>query len=230
MDSGDPPIYIGFGSIVVDDPSELTNIVFDAVRQTHVRAVISKGWGNIGTDQAGPPEIMMIDKCPHDWLFQHVSAVVHHGGAGTTAAGLSLGKPTTIVPFFGDQTFWGSIVSRAGAGPDPIPYKRLTANKLAEAIKTALKDETKKKAAEIGENMRHEEGVRSAVTSFYRHLDDDSLRCSLCPNRPAVWWVKHSGIKLSAFAATVLVETGLVKPSNLVLYAPYLHFKYSSPV
>ncbi|KAL4794118.1 hypothetical protein BDV19DRAFT_390630 [Aspergillus venezuelensis] len=218
LDVGPSPVYIGFGSIVVDDSAALTKIVFEAVQQTGQRAVVSKGWGNIGADQADTDSIIMIDKCPHDWLFKHVSAVVHHGGAGTTAAGLALGKPTVIVPFFGDQTFWGSIVSRAGAGPDPIPYKRLTAEKLAEGIQIALKDETKKKAAEIGENMRQEEGVRNAVCSFYRHLDSESLQCSLCPNRPAVWWVKHSHIKLSAFAATVLVETGLVKPHNLVLY------------
>ncbi|RDW81598.1 putative UDP-glucose,sterol transferase [Aspergillus mulundensis] len=218
LNSGPAPIYIGFGSIVVDNPKALTDIVFEAVQKAGVRAVISKGWGNIGADKAASDSIMMIDKCPHDWLFQHVSCVVHHGGAGTTAAGLTLGKPTVIVPFFGDQMFWGSIVSRAGAGPDPIPYKRLDADKLAEAIQVALKDETKKKAEEIGEQMRSERGACNAVCSFYRRLDVKSLRCSLCPHRPAVWWVKHSHIKLSAFAATVLVETGLVKPHDLVLY------------
>ncbi|KAL5001734.1 hypothetical protein BDV10DRAFT_149117 [Aspergillus recurvatus] len=218
LDAGPAPIYVGFGSIVVDDPKALTSIVFEAVQKAGVRAVVSKGWGNIGADHAASDSIMMIDKCPHDWLFQHVSCVVHHGGAGTTAAGLALGKPTIIVPFFGDQAFWGSIVSRAGAGPDPIPWKRLTAEKLAEAIQVALKDETKRKAEEIGEQMRSEQGARNAVCSFYHHLDAESLRCSLCPHRPAVWWVKHSHIKLSAFAATVLVETGLVKPHDLVLY------------
>ncbi|KAL4972961.1 hypothetical protein BDW66DRAFT_169057 [Aspergillus desertorum] len=218
LDAGPAPIYIGFGSIVVDDPKAITNIVFEAVQKAGVCAVISKGWGNIGADHAASDSIIMIDKCPHDWLFQHVSCVVHHGGAGTTAAGLALGKPTIIVPFFGDQTFWGLIVSRAGAGPDPIPWKRLTAEKLAAAIQIALKEGTRKKAEEIGEQMRSEQGARNAVCSFYRHLDAESLRCSLCPHRPAVWWMKQSHIKLSAFAATVLVETGLVKPHDLVLY------------
>ncbi|KAL2844170.1 hypothetical protein BJY01DRAFT_215226 [Aspergillus pseudoustus] len=224
--SGPPPIYIGFGSIVVDNPSRLTNIVFTAIRATGHRALVSRGWGNIGADQPAADDILMLDKVPHDWLFHRVSAVVHHGGAGTTAAGLIRGRPTVIVPFFGDQMFWGSIVARAGAGPEPVPYKQLTSEKLADAIRFALRESTLEKAEELGVQMREEEGARNTVCSFYRHLDVAALRCELCPGRPAVWWVKgqHSrnpkgkGVKLSAFAATVLVETGLLKPHDLVLY------------
>jgi UDP:flavonoid glycosyltransferase YjiC (YdhE family) len=106
LKAGDPPVYIGFGSIVVDNPAKLTKIIFDAIRQTGQRALISKGWANIGKGDAEIPEnIFLLDKCPHGWLFQHISCVVHHGGAGTTAAGLALGRPTVIVPFFGDQPF-----------------------------------------------------------------------------------------------------------------------------
>ncbi|KAL3461160.1 hypothetical protein BJX64DRAFT_300186 [Aspergillus heterothallicus] len=229
LSSGPPPIYIGFGSIVVDNPSHLTTLVFAAIRATGHRALVSRGWGNIGADQPASSDILMIDKVPHDWLFPHVACVVHHGGAGTTAAGLLRGRPTVIVPFFGDQMFWGSIVARARAGPAPVPYKELTSEKLAEAITFALRGETLAKAEELGMQMREEEGARNAVCSFYRHLDSEAIRCSLCPGRPAAWWVKHSralhgagagggGVKLSAFAATVLVETGLVKPHDLVLY------------
>ncbi|KAE8421311.1 hypothetical protein BDV36DRAFT_280860 [Aspergillus pseudocaelatus] len=151
LKAGDPPVYIGFGSIVVDNPAKLTEIVFEAVRLTGKRALVSKGWGNIGEGRAEVPEdVMLLGKVPHDWLFQHVSCVVHHGGAGTTAAGLVLGRPTVIVPFFGDQPFWGSIVARAGAGPHPVPYKQLTAEKLAEAINKALEPSTLEKAEEIG--------------------------------------------------------------------------------
>ncbi|PYH38101.1 putative UDP-glucose,sterol transferase [Aspergillus neoniger CBS 115656] len=219
LESGPPPIYVGFGSIVVDNPGSLTKKVFQAIRESGQRAVVSKGWGNLGADEDEIPEnIFMIDKCPHDWLFQHVSCVIHHGGAGTTAAGLVLGRPTIIIPFFGDQPFWGSIVARAGAGPLPIPHKQLTAEKLTKAIKQALEPETLEKAKEIGRDMRKERGVQNAAASFYQHLDVQTMRCSLCPNRPAVWWVKHSHIKLSTFAATVLVETGLISPRNVVLY------------
>ncbi|KAE8374927.1 hypothetical protein BDV26DRAFT_30594 [Aspergillus bertholletiae] len=221
LKAGEPPVYIGFGSIVVDNPARLTEIVFEAVRLTGKRALVSKGWGNIGEGRAEVPEnVMLLGKVPHDWLFQHVSCVVHHGGAGTTAAGLVLGRPTVIVPFFGDQPFWGSIVARAGAGPEPVPYKQLTAEKLADAINKALEPSTLEKAQEIGAGMRTEKGVQNAVHSFHQHLDLRSLRCSVCHSRPAVWWHKHLHIKLSAFAAAVLVEAGIVDPHSFELYRP----------
>lgn len=153
--------------------------------------------------------------------------VVHHGGAGTTATGLMLGRPTVIVPFFGDQPFWGSIVSRAGAGPPAVPYKELTVEKLVEAIQFALKPETREKAEKIGGDMRKEDGVKDAVASFHSHLDVESLRCSICPDRPAVWFVRDSEIKLSPFAAAVLVETGLVKTEDVFLYVLLFILLYS---
>lgn len=218
LDAGEPPIYIGFGSIVVNDPLKLTTIIFEAIEQTGQRAIISKGWSNLGvTDAETPSNIFLLDKCPHDWLFPRVSCVIHHGGAGTTAAGVLAGCPTVIVPFFGDQPFWGSIVARAGAGPQPVPYKQLTTAKLASAIKTALKASTKRNVEDIGKKMRMETGVQNAVMSFHHHLDIEKLQCSICPHKPAVWWLRHSHIKLSAFAMSVLVQTGHIDPYQLLL-------------
>lgn len=105
---GPPPVYIGFGSIVVKDPTALTKLIFEAVKLAKVRAIVSKGWGGVGAGEV-PDDVYLIGNCPHDWLFQRVSCVVHHGGAGTTAAGIALGKPTVVVPFFGDQPFWGQV-------------------------------------------------------------------------------------------------------------------------
>lgn len=216
---GPTPIYIGFGSIVVDDAAKLTRTLFDAVEATGQRALISKGWGNVGSEEVDVPEdIMLLGSCPHDWLFQHVSCVVHHGGAGTTATGLAAGRPTVVIPFFGDQPFWGSIIASAGAGPDPLPFKQITTEKLTEAINKALEPSTKERAGEISEKMQTESGVANAVQSFYRHLDLDKLRCSICPHRPAVWTIRKSNIRLSAFAATTLVEGGLLKPYDVELH------------
>ncbi|KAI0457485.1 hypothetical protein F5B21DRAFT_464572 [Xylaria acuta] len=217
--AGPPPVYIGFGSIVVDDPNNLTRMIFDAVAETGVRALVSKGWGGLGADSVGIPDgVFMLGNVPHDWLFKSVSAVCHHGGAGTTAAGIQAGKPTIIVPFFGDQPFWGAMVARAGAGPDPIPYKKLTAEGLAEAIRIALKPETQQKAKELGEKIREEQGADLGAQSFHKHLNVDALRCAVAPSRVAVWRVRRTKTHLSALAAATLVNSGYLRYSDLKLF------------
>ncbi|KAJ5765786.1 hypothetical protein N7520_005345 [Penicillium odoratum] len=231
LKAGPPPIYVGFGSIVVDDQVTLTKIVFEAVKKSGQRAIISKGWGNLGADVVDvPDDILVIGSCPHDWLFRQVSCVIHHGGAGTTAAGLALGCPTIIIPFFGDQEFWGGIVARAGAGPRPIPHKQLTVDKLSEAIDMALKESTRQKAQTIAKKMENESGVREGVRSFHRQLDLKSLRCCICPHRPAVWHLKRTNLGFSAFAAAILVETGSLKPEDLVLSRAMEYDTYRDPV
>ncbi|KAI2782640.1 glycosyltransferase family 1 protein [Daldinia loculata] len=221
LEAGPPPVYIGFGSIVVDDPDGLTRTIFDAVAETGVRALVSKGWGGLGADSVGIPEgVFMLGNVPHDWLFERVSAVCHHGGAGTTAAGINAGKPTIVVPFFGDQPFWGAMVARAGAGPDPIPYKKLTAEALAKAIRMSLMPETQERAHELGEKIREEKGTDVGAHSFHRHLDVDRLRCALAPSRVAVWRLRRTQVHLSSLAAAVLVSNGYLRYSDLKLFRP----------
>ena len=224
--SGPPPVYIGFGSIVVDDPNAMTKLIFEAVKKTGQRALVSKGWGGLGGSELGKPDgVFMLGNCPHDWLFQHVSCVVHHGGAGTMAAGIALGRPTVVVPFFGDQPFWGAMIARAGAGPLPIPYKQLTADGLSNAILEALKPETLQRARGLGERIREEKGCEAGAASFHAQMDVERLRCSMVPTRAAVWRVKTKGqktedIRLSAFAATVLGNEGILDVNQLKLYRP----------
>ncbi|KAF5022977.1 hypothetical protein F66182_4975 [Fusarium sp. NRRL 66182] len=216
---GPPPVYIGFGSIVVDDPNAMTEMIFEAVKLSGVRALVSKGWGGLGADDLGKPDgVFMLGNVPHDWLFEHVSCVVHHGGAGTTAAGIKAGKPTIVVPFFGDQPFWGAMIARANAGPDPIPYKQLDAEKLAENIRFCLKPETLEQAKVLGQKIREEKGTDVGGKSFHDHLDVDKLRCTLAPSRAAAWRVRRTQVRLSAFAAAVLVDQGLLQWSDLKLY------------
>ena len=194
LDAGPPPVYIGFGSIVVDDPNAMTNMIFSAIKKVGCRALVSKGWGGLGADELGIPEgVFMLGNVPHDWLFKKVSAVVHHGGAGTTAAGIAAGRPTVVIPFFGDQPFWGAMTAKAGAGPMPIAYKELNADKLAELIQEALKPQTQQRAAELSARIKEETGAQTGADSFHKQLAPHQLRCSVCPDRTAVWRVRTSG-------------------------------------
>lgn len=127
LQNGPRPLYIGFGSIVLEDAQKMSALILQAVKSCGVRALISRGWSRL--DGPNDPTIYWLEDCPHEWLFQHVAAVVHHGGAGTTACELLNARPTVIVPFFGDQPFWGKMVAAAGAGPDPIPHKQLDAER-----------------------------------------------------------------------------------------------------
>ena len=211
-------VYIGFGSIVVDDPNALTALIFKAVQIAGVRAVVSKGWGDLGDKGVPVPEnIYMLGNCPHDWLFPKIACVVHHGGAGTTAAGIAAGKPTAIVPFFGDQPFWGDMIARAGAGPKPIPFKKLDSNNLAIAITEALKPETTERAHGLGQRIEHEQGAENGADYFHRLLPIREMCCSLAPTRAASWRVGKTDIRLSALAAVVLMKEGLLDLDELRL-------------
>lgn len=227
LNAGKPLVYIGFGSIVADDPDHFTKLIFEAVKLAGVRALVSKGWGGLGGDSLDVPEnIFMLDNTPHDWLFPKCSAVVHHGGAGTTAIGLKCGRPTMIVPFFGDQPFWGEMVAKAKAGAFKcIPYKKLSAEKLANGIKECLTDEAKHNVKEMAQSIGTEgDGAENAVKSFHRSLPlrgDRSLRCSILEDRVAVWQLKHTSLRLSALAAEILVEKGKIRWKDLILFRCY---------
>ncbi|KAH7186145.1 UDP-glucose,sterol transferase [Fusarium flagelliforme] len=218
--NGAPPIYIGFGSIVIDDADKLTAILVDAVKASGVRAIISKGWSNLGANQAADRDIFYLGDCPHEWLFQQVTAVIHHGGAGTTACGLRYGKPTVIVPFFGDQPFWGTMVHAAGAGPMPIPQKTLNSQNLSQAIRDCLTPGALAAARGMAEKMRQENGVRQAVNSFHANLPMDKMRCDVMLGLPAAWSYKIGSrhLKVSKVAAEILTDSHKVKWGDLKRY------------
>lgn len=172
LDSGAPPVYIGFGSMTHRDPSRLRHAIEGALEISGQRAVVLQGWGDLRPRNGGG-NIFTLEGAPHEWLFPRMAAVVHHGGAGTTAAGLRAGTPTVIVPFFGDQPFWGSRVKSLGVGPPPIPLKRLTAGRLASAISEAVTNKTMRSRADLlGERLRSENGVQSAVDLVHRYISE----------------------------------------------------------
>jgi sterol 3beta-glucosyltransferase len=132
--------------------------------------VLLTGWGGLRPPEL-PRNMITLDWVPLNRLFPRMAAVVHHGGAGTTADGLRAGVPTVVVPFFFDQFFWARRVFELGAGPRPIPRKRLDAETLANAIRSAVTDPNmRRRAAAVGERILAENGVARAVAVFERHM------------------------------------------------------------
>jgi sterol 3beta-glucosyltransferase len=165
--SGQPPIYVGFGSMHTRRSTQITQIVLTALEKTKQRAVLATGWGGIegGSNEINLPEnIFALDYVPHDWLFPQLSAIVHHGGAGTMAAAVRAGIPAVIIPFFGDQHFWGQRYYELGVTPAPILQKRLSVERLTGAIQLATHDEAiRTRMQALGERIREEDGVKRAV-------------------------------------------------------------------
>jgi UDP:flavonoid glycosyltransferase YjiC (YdhE family) len=174
LDKVEPPVYVGFGSMAGRNPEDFAGIVLEALAKSGQRGLLLTGWGGMNVMKV-PDNVFVVNSVPHSWLFPRMAAVVHHGGAGTTAEGLRAGVPAVILPFIVDQSFWGKRVQALGVGPEPIPAKRLTADKLADAIQTATTDrKMKERAAALGSAIRAEDGVGDAVQIIKQYLGEQS--------------------------------------------------------
>jgi UDP:flavonoid glycosyltransferase YjiC (YdhE family) len=164
--AGPPPVFIGFGSMAPGQGERLTAPILTAIRATGVRAVVQAGWA--GLEVPGADDILSIGPLPHDWLFPRVAAVVHHAGAGTTAAGLRAGIPAVPVPVLADQPFWARRLHTLGAGTTPIPLSRLTADRLAAGLREATTNpHLAARAAALSARLMAENGT----TNIVRWLD-----------------------------------------------------------
>ncbi|MBW4439065.1 MAG: glycosyltransferase [Pleurocapsa minor GSE-CHR-MK-17-07R] len=171
LEAGPLPVYIGFGSMGSRKPEEAGRIALEALALSGQRGLLATGWGGLKLSDL-PPTVHMISSIPHQWLFERMGAVVHHGGAGTTAAGLRAGVPSIIVPFMGDQPFWGRRVMDMGVGPAPILRRQLSAQRLAQAITTAMTDQAMRaRAADLGGRIRAEDGIANAVEFVTRAVE-----------------------------------------------------------
>jgi len=163
LEAGSPPVYVGFGSMAGRNPEQLAATAIQALDLSGQRGVLMTGWGGMKAETL-PKNVIMLDSAPHSWLFPRMAAVVHHGGAGTTAEGLRAGIPSVIVPFTLDQPFWGRRVQSLGVGPGPIPAAKIDTWVLASMIERAVTDtDMRARAAALGEAIRSEDGIGQAV-------------------------------------------------------------------
>ncbi len=169
IEDGSRPVYIGFGSMNSGNMNRLMTVVLRALHATKLRAVIHTGWS--GAHLRSNRSVFFTDFVPHDWLFPRMQAVVHHGGAGTTASGLRHGKPTLIIPFGGDQAFWGSRVFRLGCGPRPIARERITVSRLSSALLDLTSRVSYRTAADaLGKKLAEEHGIRIACDMIEQEI------------------------------------------------------------
>jgi sterol 3beta-glucosyltransferase len=164
IEKAEPPIYIGFGSMKDINSFGVTlKMIAEALAITKQRAVVALGWSKLNNNDPIPENIFLIESIPHSWLFPKMKIVIHHGGAGTTAAGLTAGKPTIIIPHNADQPAWGLRVYELGVGAKPIKKTKLTADNLATAILFASQPEIVVNAVKLGIELKKENGVDAAV-------------------------------------------------------------------
>ena len=165
--AGEPPVYIGFGSMGFGKHAQTRGqIVVDAVEKARVRAVVATGWGGLQVGSV-PDDVHVVEAVPHSWLFPRTVGVVHHGGAGTTAAGLLAGRPTLVCPVLGDQGFWAQRVKNLGVGPTPLPVRRLSVAGLADRLCMLRREGSyRSRAQAVSEELLLEDGVANAVRAL----------------------------------------------------------------
>jgi sterol 3beta-glucosyltransferase len=171
LESGPPPVYVGFGSLAHRSAQQTSQLVREALKQSGQRGVLVTGWGGLADTNLPAPstDLFKLDSIPHAWLFPRMAAVVHHAGSGTTGAGLRAGVPSVLVPHAGDQPLWARRVTELGVGPRSIPRRQLTAERLAAAITQAITDrDMRARAAMLGERIRAEDGVARAIEVIER--------------------------------------------------------------
>ena len=169
--SGSPPVCVTFGSMIDNEKDRIVRLIKKTLENEGLRGILVAGWSGIGKTEEGNNNFYYLESIPYDWLFPQVTAVVHHGGAGTLAATLRAGVPSIVIPFVADQPFWAQQVYKLGVAPKPIKRSALNEKRLSYALRIAVNDKAlRKKARELGVLIRGEDGIATAIDIIYQHL------------------------------------------------------------
>jgi sterol 3beta-glucosyltransferase len=232
LETGPPPVYFGFGSMPVNQPERVLLHICGAVGRTGQRALLlADDWGEhaklIAKQHEG--QVLLISAVPHSWLFPRCAAVVHHGGAGTTGAGLAAGKPTAVLPAFADQAFWPIFVNRAGAGPRPVAIERVTERRLFDMLSFMARPEVVQAAKALGARIAAEpDGALLVVQHFERHLalwrqaqpqPPSAQQPRQSPDKPAAHRVQPQGNSSGGSAESSAQGSALAAPSHAPSHA-----------
>jgi len=168
LDSGEPPIYLGFGSMVGFDRDALLRVLLDALDGE--RVVFYPGWS--GLPKASLPDnFFVVGNTPHDWLFPRMSLAIHHGGSGTVHSACRAGVPSVVLPFAGDQFFWARQLQRLGVADVPVSTRNLNSEAIKQAIRFARSIEARSRASALARSMSEENGTAVAVAAIESELE-----------------------------------------------------------
>ena len=172
MEEGPKPIVITFGSMAGQDPQRWTRLLVDAVSASgHRKAVIQAGWGGLGRIPL-PEHISAVEFVSHEWLLPRAACVVHHGGAGTSAAVLRAGVPSVVVTCYNDQFIWADALRRIGVCREVLRLQGLKPKQLGKAIARTIGSEAlRARAREIGRRVAGETGVENARRAIEEMLE-----------------------------------------------------------
>ncbi|WP_306943108.1 glycosyltransferase [Streptomyces phaeochromogenes] len=166
LDAGTPPVYFGLGSATVPNPERLSKEVVRALRAAGVRGVVQRGWAGLG---AVGDDMFTVDEVPHSALFPRMAAVIHHAGAGTTAAALRAGVPAVPVPIQFDEAFWAARLVALGVAPEAVPLRRLGAGALGGAVARAVTEPVfARRARALAGRLGDEDGVGPVLAAVDR--------------------------------------------------------------
>jgi sterol 3beta-glucosyltransferase len=228
VNSGPKPIFIGFGSMVIKDPVELADTIKKAAHLANVRVVVQSGWTKLDV-QDGSDLLRNVGVCPHDWLLPMCCAVVHHGGAGTVAAGLRFGLPTMVCPFFADQFMWGYFVERAGVGPKAISVNQLTVETLAQALQDLASPQLQRAATKLAARIAKEDGIKGAYVHFMDSLPRENMLCDVSLLLGEIVIARYEligtrlpthGIKVGSEMAALLEADNKINWKSIILCLP----------
>ncbi|MER5784907.1 glycosyltransferase [Streptomyces mobaraensis] len=164
--AGPPPVFVGMGSATLPHSDRLAATFVRALCAAGLRGIVQRGWTGL---EADGDDLLTVGELPHDVLFPHLAAVVHHAGAGTTAAGLRAGVPAVPVPVQFDAHFWSGRLAALGVSPGPVPLRRLTAPALATALRRATSDPGyRTRAQALAARLREEDGTAPVVAAVNR--------------------------------------------------------------
>ena len=173
LDAGEPPVYVGFGSMALRDSKDIVGLLIEAVRAQGRRTIVSRGWANLSLID-GREDCFAIGEVNQQALFRRVAAVVHHGGAGTTTTAARAGAPQLVIPQGADQIYWAGRVAELGIGAAHVGMAP-TAESLSAALRTALASETHARASELSGTIRTD-GATVAATMLLDAISSDRPR------------------------------------------------------